>query len=296
MIGEVAISSDIIGIWGNIDDLNKVYGTLTKKIELIGWLPTLPSHLKQAQNCGFEVVSIHGRLTSLFSPEPLIKKIPLVAANLMLYSTGSLITHADRHDILLHAPHLHNEHIINQLRTHRKNIKFIWVENDNTGLQGMNEAVYMVNKLRSLDIRCGLVFDLSHFIGPENLTNENFPSSWNELINYTDRQLFAYNDPYGRLIPISFHFPIGTKADDALPVLERMDGNMLASFSRIIVSKKIERFIIENQQQGMHHQFRLYTHEIQNLKNRTVKILEKLQIYGILPGLTVTGYQFHPKK
>lgn len=279
---EVAVSSDIIGIWGKVEDLKFIYGDFTDKLELIGWSFTLDSHLQEAKQLGYRIINIHGRLTSYYSPEPIQRKIPVLLGSYLIASTPRLVKEYSRdHDILLHAPVIHDPRNLRCLISNKDKIKFLWMENDNNGLFGAIEAIELTRKLRAHGVNTGLNFDLSHFIGPHSLRGSAFPGQWKKTIIYIHEHILNLTDLKGETIPLSFHFPIGTNPFDTLPVIPDMTIDMLRELADILKSGRIQRLVIENQLSRL-NLIKINRNNLGEIKERTMKILDKANAAGIL--------------
>lgn len=279
---ETVVSTDIIGIWGDIKNLNYIYGNLTDRLEIIGWAATLDAHLSRARELGYEAVNIHGRLTSYCYPDSLIHKIPSLLANQFITSTADLIQYGNNHDILLHSPVLYDPNIFRLIVTNRDKIRFLWLENENNGLHGALDTIGMIQKLTTAGVRTGLTFDLYHFISNSKEANIYFSSSWKKTVSFILNNLMNLKDSEGKLIPLTLHFPVGTNRSDALPILSDMTIGMLRDLADITNSGRIKRIVIENQQNGIFKHFRINTKDLNIVRNRTLSVLNKMAAAGIL--------------
>lgn len=271
---EIVISTDILGMFGKIADLNILYGTKFKKLELIGWNLTLDRHIKEAEEQGYEIASIHGQLVSAKSPEPFLTKIYMLLIDLLLKPTPKLVNYGKRFDLLFHAANIndHNRQII----INNKNLHQIWIENHYVGLEGTEHAMRIINELRSYGVNAGLTFDLTHFIGPANLVHKDFHVSWLKLLRFITTTLFKTQ------YPVRLHFPVGTVYEDALPIEDRLINTMLKDFANLIKDSPIKRLIIENKQKRIIDNFILHAKRMDKVKRRNAIILEKLTKAGII--------------
>jgi hypothetical protein len=275
MIPEIVISTDIVGMFGKISNLDKLYGPNFRKLEMIGWNITLDKHIKEAKSQNYEILSIHGRLSSISAPESHGNRVFNNLANLAIKSTNALINYSSEYDILLHSATLYGKKDMSSIIVNKKKIKFIWVENHFAGENGISDALKYIHELKNQGINCGLVFDFAHFIGQENITLPNFEKYWNNaLLNLSKISELD--------ITLTIHFPVGLNSHDALPVLDKMSVSMISDFTKIAYSGKIQRIVIENQSKGLLDHFLLNAKSIEFLSERNKRIMQKLITGGFI--------------
>lgn len=278
---EVVVSTDILGMFGRIRDIEKIYGPKYKKLELIGWNLTLDRHIKEAEELGYEISSIHGQVTSLNAPIYLSEKIYLMLINLILKPTPVLLNYGRKYDLLFHVGNINLSNLI-AIISNKNNLSKIWIENEHWGIKSIERVMQIVNRLRTDGVNAGITFDLAHFIGTKNLLSNNFDYFWKETLRLIEMKLFNARDHKNNLIPLSLHFPVGPNMADALPIENKLTIDMLKDFSQLLKFNRIERLIIENQQINIKDKFYLNSNRINSLKKRNDMIIEKLAKVGII--------------
>lgn len=178
---EIVVSTDILGMFGNIRDIEKLYGKKIKKLELIAWNLTLDRHIREAEKEGYEISSIHGQLTSLDSFDPLFIKTYMLLVDLLLRPTSKLIDYGKHFDLLFHAANI-NANNLGKIIKNKNNLRQIWIENHYKKLEGLKHAIGVVNELNRAGVNTGLTFDLAHFIGPEGLVGNQFSFSGRDCL------------------------------------------------------------------------------------------------------------------
>jgi hypothetical protein len=280
----ILISTDILGMFGDIETLQRVYGYNLKNLEMISWSPTLDKQIADAKKLDYIITRLHGRLFCPKHPELGLHSLVLYGGNYLIKSTPDLIKYyASNYDILLHTPVFDDKEIISFVTSFKDSIRQLWLENHGFGELGAAKALHIVKELRNNGVNAGFCFDLAHFIGQNNLQSSNFLNDWNRLTEYLEKQLLNEKDSSGNIIPLSLHFPIGTEPGDSLPILNKIDNQMLKSFVSIIKESQISLITLENQQRGKRHYFRLEKRLVNDVSERNKKIIEKLGKAGMIP-------------
>lgn len=277
----IAISSDIVGMLGEISLLHILYGTGFSKVELIGWYPKLNQHLNEAQKNGFQVTRIHGRLYSVKKPELISwgHIILYLGNNLIIPSEELFKNYAADCDVLLHHRVFNDSGMFYLAQKYQTGIKLLWIENDQPGEDGVGSCLKVVEKLRRSGVNAGVCLDLAHYFGP-NLFSPKFTQYWTRLLKYLENTFIQLVDNEGEHLPISFHFPIGTDLRDSLPLDSSIDIPMLKEFTSIIKRSNTTLITLENQNAGYFHNLVLFKKQVKAVTERNKKVINLLQESG----------------
>ncbi len=279
----ILISTDILGMFGDIEILQKLYGNEFRYLEMITWAPTLDKQIIQGLKTGYEIVRLHGRLFSPKHPELGVDSLMLYAGNFFLKSTPQLLkSYAQNYDILLHTPVFDDQATIHFAGRYKESIKQLWLENHGFGELGVERALHIAGLLQDEGVNAGICFDLAHFIGSKNLQNSDFSGHWYRLLDFLTNRMLTAKNKQGNLIPLSLHFPIGAEPGDSLPVLDKMTDNMLTDLTSIIKNSRIALVTLENQQIGRQSYIKIDERAIDKIAERNKRILEKLSKSGVI--------------
>jgi len=257
---EVLVSSDIVGIWGNFDQLARIYaqslpvlGEETIAIEMLGW-KHLINQAKEKTNPLLSIRGIHGPVGG---PEAAVSKLekfkaavfdqlmaglePVVKVRPELFQAGK-----SRNYLLVHEPELKRTGRIQTLVS-MEYPGHILVENV-LDVGSLEATVRQVKALQAEKVSAGIMIDLVHALKEytqslktlHGLDQHTFDENWKKVLTNIYQVI-------SQLPGSGLHIPVGVNGD-SLP-LEIMTKQHWQDLAQVIKSlgENLEWLTIENQ-------------------------------------------------
>lgn len=226
-----AISTDIVGVYGNPED---VIGFLKKVgidphlvgIEVLAWMHIFKNYTSFFEYFGCQVAGIHGQTgTTLEKGVDRADDWKVWLLNKYIHDVPEMLAIANwvsethQHPVytVVHGPRAQRLHAADLQSANQEVIPAVENHVDRNAF-GQTQAI--VSKLNSEGARSGFVFDVAHFL-KEGTMYPNL-QKWHEMI--------AVLDSLGQCI---IHLPIGTAAHDSLP-FEQVTDDMWRELARVI--------------------------------------------------------------
>lgn len=281
----VEASTDVIGVFGDIDDFKQVYGFaldgIVSGVEMVGISMRLPHRIRSFEDAGVKVGCIHGRPGGIREIRAAKAKGIIFAANTVIIPTQSLLEYNTNRDVLVHAPELRSETNKKAVMTHGNKEGIFWIENHSGGEAALNEVLNLVTDLRAAGVNAGVIFDPCHLIGGEDLKEGNIEVHWPIVLNMINN-LTSQQDQDGSQIPFGLHLAVGTLKIDSLPVDEISD-DMWREMAGLIRDTHINRIVFEYQREGLTNYLWPAKNDLGIARRRVEVIFNRLQKVGILP-------------
>lgn len=273
---ETVISTDSLGlVRADWKLLRQMWGSLTDKAEVIGFRSMLERLYDQAADCGFHIQEIHGRVGW---NRDMFGSIMTDVADTLIVSTAELIDqYAANCPVLLHTTEaLANEKLI---ISKKESIKLLWVENQpHSG--AVNDTEKTIKTFNDQGVSVGFMFDLAHYLYGENDNDQKFSQRWEKTLN-------VLNDIIKTNAHVGIHFPIGTRKNDSLPVLDgKISPDMFRDVAVVLHGENephqaVEQIVLESQ-----HGLRLAAwqskRDIGKIRRHHEAIVDKLVSTGII--------------
>lgn len=275
------ISTDTVGALGNFHALREVWDQeLLNSVEMIGWRRGFDSLLQEAKELDYNVACIHGPIMASLRGDSLLRLAVTVVPNLMLIPTPELVTYGQEYEILVHAANLEDPN--NMRAIIESNPQLVWVENNSPGRDGFMEAMRTVSDLREQGVNAGMMLDMCHYIGTENLGDEQrFYREWDDALELISRELASTLENKVELMPVGIHFPIGTDRGDSLPI-KIISDEMLRDFAAVISSARVASLTLESQPGELWDMICLRAGTIEKQRRRNDLIYNRLARTGIV--------------
>jgi hypothetical protein len=287
---EVLVSSDAVGIFGNLEQLSQIYskalpllGTDQLAIEMLAWRHTLIrnkfSHPLNTQEKPVSIRGVHGPVGPTLEAPTFIEGIKTFGSNVVMADLmPALLARPDLFEpgksgnyFLVHEPELRRKGSFEKLQA--QNSGHILVENVLTP-GSLAETVVGVEKLKAAGISAGIMIDLVHALKEytqsiktlHTLSQEQFNTVWKKVLSDSEKIM-------EKLPRSGFHIPIGVNGD-SLP-LELMQSHHWKDLAQLIqiLGLNIEWLTIENQQ---HHALRIAQKNIPTVAERNYAVLSLL--------------------
>lgn len=287
---EVLVSTDAVGIFGNLQQLAEIYskalpvlGVDQLAIEMLAWRHTIAlqklSKPLNTQEKPVSVRSVHGPLGPVSEAASFLEVINIAQINVVMADLmPALLARPDLFEagksgnyFLVHEPELRRKGSFEALKA--QNTGHILVENVLTP-GSLAQTVAGVEKLKAAGVSAGIMIDLVHAIKEytqslktlHTLSPEKFNAVWKKVLSDSEKIM-------EKLPRSGFHIPIGVNGD-SLPIelMEPKHWHDLAQLIQIL-GLNVEWLTIENQQ---HHALRITKKDIPVVTERNYAVLSTL--------------------
>lgn len=226
---KLVVSTDCAGLFATPKDWEYQWGFLKSYknfagFELLPWgsrlFPSWPKgHMKKAQEMGYKVVGIHGRVGKDRRPgirTPLKSQVMNQIYNEMMISTEQLLSDlaSNVEYVLLHNTELRAKESEKLIDKYKNNIKCLQIENAYDG-NDVEEVLKFAKFYKAKGINVGITFDLYHYLHMlEKEGHKNLIERWERtLVQLEELLKIANKEGYS----FELHFPVGMALDDSLP-------------------------------------------------------------------------------
>ena len=258
----ILVSTDSIGMFGDIKNLNKLWTPERfPYVEMISWRGREESIISQLTAHGYRIAHLHGRMGNDIPAMRLLDQL--------ITRTPSLMRRwGTAYDILIHTSEARKATVINAAKRATR-IKRIWIENDESGADGVSRMRHTAQQYLHNGIPTGVVFDVFHYIRSYCESDLLLRQSWEDMM-----PLLIQLKPFA----LGIHFPIGTRVDDSLP-LDRISDEMLQRFAGVCEYTGVERITLEYQHEPWKYRagsipssaFPVIRTRIERITNRLIK-------------------------
>lgn len=263
----ILISTDCIGMFGDIKNLTELWPPEQfPYVEMISWRGREKSIINQLMTHGYRVAHLHGRMGN---DDPAMRLL-----DQLITRTPSLIRGwGTAHDILIHTSEARKATVINAAKRGATTIKRIWIENDESGPDGVSRMRQTAHHYLHNGVPTGVVFDVFHYIRSYCGSDLLLRHSWEEMMQFLIQL---------KPLPLGIHFPIGTRVDDSLP-LDRISDDMIKRFADVCEYTGVERITLEYQHEPWKYRAgSIPSSAIPRIRTRIERILQRLQTAGMV--------------
>lgn len=316
---KLLISSDLTIPFASLQRLKLVYGeiffdTYVDGLEIIalGGMWNLRRLLRQAEKLNLPVLSIHGAMGKEKINVTLLDHFKSYFFDRMVHLADLIPMYGNDFSILGHTPIFREERtieVIKDFSKDRKNVDFtvgektdlsvplpsnrddkvgmkqLWMENHPTQKNGFDATVKLIDQLRAEGINIGMVIDVAHVLRELQASiysDRSFKAIWPVAMEKIE-QLFIRQKLKDDPLPLAFHLPIGSFAEDSVPreiLLNNFD-DAFGWFIRLCKEYQVEHIVIENQ----HNIFRygyFDSWQINYVREWTQPVLDALVSEGVV--------------
>ncbi len=241
--------------WGAIGKPVKLWPEeVVVGLEAIAWRRLSLDRLLNGQNES-RVHGLHGRTGSS-------SNCLCLALDRLIIPSSLLIKCAGKVDYIL----AHEEEVKKRWSLFKKMRTGQLLIENGTSKGSLGRTVDLVEDLRGVGVKVGLMFDLAHEYKVGG-------GDWNELIK-------RYGEVTDRGVLAGIHLPFGTYEGDSLP-FEKMTNQEWQSLADVIIKSQLEWLVIE-MRNAVPDSFLLTQGRIPELRKRNEEILERLAGVGII--------------
>lgn len=241
------VSTDSIGAFGFPEQFVYLWKEFLQNktisgVEAVAFKPLL--RLRKLVNTleanKISVVSFHGK-TGGEDRLDLLSRIIMTSVNAFILPAETLLHEFPGVELLSHAPNFEDESVKKAVLKYKP--KKIWIENHLFGKRGITEAMEQIKTYRESEINARGMLDIYHFVA--KLPVKHVLRNWRKIIDQI-APYFREMDKEGSPLFTGVHFPIGTRANDSLPVDYLKDEDLKYFAKKIVPS--LDRIVFENQQ------------------------------------------------